>query len=359
MSDETKTCKIPAINRHGIVTWLEAFSGALMGYKRAHLALKDPRPSLDPAEEEKWEGNPTRLRIYLSDLKEDQDYWDERNDIARNRLIESAKDTENSEARQIIFAAIKEDKTAKEICELLTRRFQNTDSRVVNAAVKYWTKMKAVKGEKATSFITRLKEQQEHLKQKGKTYSDGELVGRLLEGMSEAAEYGMIIAALETVKDLTFADAIQALQTKDEAEAAGGPVEVPETVAMANGTIDTASSFKKTTNENCQICHKTGHTAANCHFRYKEKKPRTEGQQNHNKGSKGNNKTTKNMKDVKCYNCDKTGHYARDCRSKNRKNKDHPTNGDNNNKKSKPNNTGSWDRDEFSGMFQEDNNNNK
>ena len=160
MSDETKTTKIPAINRHGIITWHEAFQGALMGYKRAHLALKNPRPEVDPNEERQHATNAGNLRRYLDRVKDDQDDWDERNDIARNRLIESASDTDNSEARQMIFAAIKEDKTAKEICELLIKRFQNTDSRVVNAAVKYWTSMKAAKGEKATSFITRLKEQQ-------------------------------------------------------------------------------------------------------------------------------------------------------------------------------------------------------
>ena len=173
MSEDYKTTKIPALRRHGIQTWLEEFKGALMGYKRSHLALKDPRPEPEEEKLDEYTNQPAKLRTYLSDVKDDQEDWDERNDIVLSRLLESVKDNDNSEARQMIYAGIKDDKTALELVESLTKRFDSTDSRVINAAIKRFTAMKAASGEKATSFITRLKEQQEQLKQKGKTFSDG------------------------------------------------------------------------------------------------------------------------------------------------------------------------------------------
>jgi hypothetical protein len=240
----------------------------------------------------------------------------------------------------------------------LTTRFASTDSRVANAAIKRWTAMKAAPGEKATSFITRLREQEENLRQKGKTFSDGELVGRLLEGLAENKTYQMNVAALETVRDLKFADAILQLQTKDEADAAAG--EEPETASMAHGTIGAATANTETTQIICQICKKKGHSATHCRFREKKTNSGNQGgfKNTNNKGG-GNNGKQKNLKDVKCYNCQKMGHYARDCRSKKRtqeNGKNDSKTDEPNNKKQKTNGNGSWDNDEFSGMFQEDNN---
>ena len=160
-----------------------------MGYKRAHLVLKDKRPELNETKVAELAATPTRLRHYNEEVKEQQEDWDERNDIVRSRLLESVKDPENSEAKQMIYAGIKKGDTAAKICEDLVKRFDSTDHRVINAAIKRFTAMKAAPGEKATSYITRLKEQQEDLKQKGKEFSDGEMVGRLLDGLKGHPTY--------------------------------------------------------------------------------------------------------------------------------------------------------------------------
>ena len=259
MTDETKYTKAPELRRHGIQTWAEEFRGYLMGYKRSHLALRDPRPIVNEDTVDELTGHAAKLRRYEDDIKEQQKDWDDRNDIVRSKMLECTKDADNSEARQLIFEGIKDDKTASEILETLIKRFDCTDARVINAAIKHFSSMKAAPSEKATSFITRLREQQEKLRQKGKTFTDGELVGRLLEGLKDNPAYAMNIAALETVKDLTFSNAVSQLQTKDEADAAyGGGT---ETVAVAYSTTPTAPDEPNKRKQSiiCQICKKGGH----------------------------------------------------------------------------------------------------
>lgn len=362
MTDESKSLKTPQLNRNGITVWVEEFKGHLMGYKRSHLALEEERPTASEDKKTELEDKPAQLRYYLEDVKEDQERWDERNDIVCCRLIDSVKDPINSEAKQLIFEAIRGKKKAKEICEILVKRFDSTDSRVINAMVKRWTALKGAPGEKATSFITRLKEMQEYLRQKGKTYDNGELVGRLLDGLKGVKQYEMIIAAMETVKNLKFEDAIEQLRTKDEAEMAAEGETQTETAAMAHGAptarkahgAPPTPNHQRDDNIECQICKKKGHSAYRCHFREKGK-----GQGNQYQGSKyqkqksGGNK--KNIKDVECFICHKKGHYARDCRSKAR-GKEHKSNqGENepNPKRQRTNGQGDWDSEEFSGMFQE------
>ena len=272
MTEEAKHTKAPELRRYGIQTWVEEFKGYLMGNKRSHLSLRDPRPTADEDTLDELASQGAKLRRYEEEIKESQKEWDERNDIVRSKLLECTIDPDNSEARQLVFEGIKNDKTAIEILEILIKRFDYTDTRVINAAIKKFTSMKAASGEKATSFITRLKEQQEQLRQKGKTFDDGELVGRLLEGLKDNPTYSMNIAALETVKNLTFKDAIEQLQTKDEADAAAGVT--TETVAVAYSTTPTApaESNKREQPMTCQICKKIGHSAIYCRFRNKKAK---------------------------------------------------------------------------------------
>jgi hypothetical protein len=306
----------------------------------------------------------TALRRYLADIKEQQEDWDERNDIAISNLMESTKDARNSEARQIIFDNFKNNLSAKEICSALVARFDSVDPRVINAVIRRWTSLKIISGERATSFITRLKEVKENLRKKGKTFTDGELVGRLLEGLKSEPRYAMSVAAMETVKNLTFEDAVTQLQTKDTAEFIESDVGT-ETAAMATSSyVQTATKFAGGgSGDRCQICKKNGHSASNCRFRYSKK---DEGGERGKRKDDATMKQKKN-KNVKCYNCGKIGHYANECRQPDqRKGKGNRESGDQ--KKSSEqdlkrpklekvdNNSGghgSWDRDEFSGMMRE------
>ena len=130
MSDESTNakCRVPQLREHGITDWLDEFKGYLMRHKRAHLAIDNTRPQRNDAKVAELTAglNPeTALRRYLVDLKEQQEDWDERNDIAISNLIESTKETSNSEARQIIFDNFKNNLSAKEICSMLIKRFDS------------------------------------------------------------------------------------------------------------------------------------------------------------------------------------------------------------------------------------------
>ena len=368
MTEQEHKSKVPTLRTTAITDWLNDLRAVLMGYKRAHLALDDPRPTADEAKLASLEADPVKLRYYQEDIKEEIEYWDERNDIARSYLVESARGADNAEAKQLICTAIERKKTASQIIEELKTRFNSTDSRVVNAYELHLSGMKILSGEKATSFITRMKEQVEKLRQKGRTYTDSDLAGRLLQGMKGNQEYAMIIAAMETMKNLQFNDAVTQLQVKDEAEAATSKSATTESINMAQVST-TAGGAKPNTNGvggggvECQICRKTGHSAADCHFRNK-KNP---GNQNSNRSrgsGRGNGKGRgsgsgrgsggkRDNSNIKCFNCDLMGHYASDCKKEKRK-RDPKDKNNQETKRNKPNSTGNWDGDEFSGMFQEE-----
>lgn len=359
MSDEptNEKCRIPQLREHGITDWLDEFKGYLMRHKRAHLAIDSTRPQRNDAKVAELAAglNPeTALRRYLADLKEQQEDWDERNDIAISNLIESTKEASNSEARQIIFDNFKNNLSAKEICNMLIKRFDSVDPRVVNAMIRRWTSLKIIPGERATSFITRLNEVKENLRKKGKTYTDGELVGRLLEGLKDESRYAMSVAAMETVKGLTWEDAVTQLQTKDTAEFVE-PDAGTETAAMATAYAPSSRSGEGSGDDKCQICKKSGHLASKCRFRYDKKEEKAD------KGKRKDNSNfkEKNKKNIKCFNCGKQGHYANECRLPDKRKADdtkkrkHGDTDESENKRAKTNGSGSWDKDEFSGMMRE------
>ena len=325
-----------------------------MGQKRAHLAFSTERPELNESELTQLERYPNRLKRYEDKTIEAQEKWDDRNDIACSKLAESTTDSTNDEARQMVLEGIRSGKTAKEISDSILKRYSNTDPRVVNATIKRWTSLQAAPGERATSYITRLKELKEELRQKGKEYSNGELVGRLLDGLKESEEYRANVAALETIKDLDFEEAVRQLQTKDETIMASSGVgaKITETAAMAfSSQQKRGASNAQTSNVTCQICKRTGHTAYICRWRHD---PKDQSKKNNNQQGKGNKRAS-----VKCFNCNKMGHYSNECRAPKKKkngnnnNNKHTNEGPENKRQKTNGGHGDWDAEEFSGMMQE------
>jgi len=364
MSDETnyEKNKVPEFNEHGITDWLDEFKGFLMRHKRAHLAFSVERPEEDPDEVARLTNANAEatLRRYRLDIKDDQAEWDERNETTISYLMECTKGESHAEAHRMILDHLKDKKVSKEIAEALTTRFDSVDPRVVNAVIKKWSSLKIIPGERATSFITRLQEVQENLRKKGKTYTDGELVGRLLEGLDGEPRYAMIVAAMETVKGLTWEAATEQLRTKDTKDFLDGDG-TSETAAMARSSSAPSAPPRNGGGNNvCQICKKSGHIATTCRWRNESREH----------GDRGSNKDKKDKKKkkIKCFNCGGMGHYANECRKADtrkgngkRPQEDHK--GGTSEPESKRVKTekgdgakGSrepWDKDEFSGMMQE------
>jgi|SaaInlV_150m_DNA_4_1039716.scaffolds.fasta_scaffold01866_2 hypothetical protein len=352
MSDENKHIRIPQLRTKGIAMWLEEFKACLMGWKSSQLALEQKRPEEDPIEIQYHTPVPpmatTALDNYKAGIKKDQIMWDERNDRVKSLLVQATSSTENTEARQLIMESIREGKTSKEICDALVARFFSTDSRIVNVAIAEMSSLKAASGEKATSFITRLLESKEELRQMGKIYSNGEMVGRLMDGLKDSPDYAMIIATFETIKDLRFEDAIEQLRTKDRRTNIDKPP--TETAAFAQGTNDSQHQQRDRNKTNCQICRKPGHSASTCHYRYS-------GQKTNKKNGPQNTKNSDKKHHIRCFKCGKKGHYASDCRTKKGNtsvNSEEKTEApDPKRQKTGTSGHSNWDDEHFSGMLNE------
>ena len=301
--------KIPPLDQDDITNWLLELKVVLMGKKRAHLAINNPRPLRNDAEADAL--GPAALRRYEEQLKDDQDDWDERNDIAMSALMESANGPNSLEAKQIIKAQLIEGKTSKEITEALVNRFDSNDPRVVNALMKNWSQLLKVPGEKATSYITRLNEKRTELAKKGKVFTNGELVGRLLDGIAGDEKYAANVAAMNTIPNLQFDEAVKQLRYKDIVDGINENEPKPTVVAFSSAKSSTNTRLKSGTGEKivCQICTKPGHSAAKCHWRNKPN-PQT------NQPPRQNQQKRSGKRDVskdKCFNCNKIGHHGKDC----------------------------------------------
>ena len=128
--------------------------------------------------------------------------------------------------------------------------------------LKHWASMRKASREKATSFITRLNEARNELLKKRKEFTNGELVGRLLDGLPGENEYQANVAAMYTIPNLQFEEAVRHLRYKDIVDGLGGEETKMKTVAY--------TYVKKTCGETkvtCQICNKPGHKAPDCWFK--------------------------------------------------------------------------------------------
>ena len=299
-AEETTKTYVPALDQDNIANWLdEDLTGYLMGRKRAHLALNSDRPKIN---EEVLDGyrSPKEKNKYKEKVEAAQEFWDERNDLCIWAMLESSKHPNCLESNQIIKAKLKEGKTSKEITEALRERFDSKDPRVVNDLMSKWTNNQLFKGEKATSLVIRLNAGRKELEKKGKKF--GEMVGRLLDALGSEPRYAANVAAMHTIKDLKYEDAVAQLRNIDIVEGLRAEQRTVETAAL---TVRRPSN-KSTTVVKCQICDKGGHTAKNCYWRGNKQDNKT---QNGNK-TQQNNSTVKNDK---CYNCGKRGHHAKQC----------------------------------------------
>ena len=215
MSDTLTDLKsrIPPLDQENITNWLVEIRAVLMGKKRSHLVLLHPRPSRDDFHAAQLA--PAALRRYEEKLQDDQDEWDERNDIVICALMESANGPASVEGKQIIKDMSLQNRTAHEITSALVDRFDTHDPRVVNAMMKHFSEIKLIRPENATSVINRLNEAKSELAKKGKVFTNGELVGRLLDALTGDDRYTANVAAMNTMPNITYGEAVTQLRAKD------------------------------------------------------------------------------------------------------------------------------------------------
>ena len=301
--------RIPPLDQDDITNWLLDIKVVLMGKKRAHLALDNPRPEWNNEGVAMLQGA-AALRRYDENLKEEQTDWDERNDISVSAIMESAQGPNCLEAKQLIKEKLSQGNTARQITAALVARFDSNDPRVVNALMKNWTHLDKIRGEKATSYITRLNEKRSELAKKGKVFTNGELVGRLLDGLAGDETYAANVAAMHTIPNLQYEEAVKQLRYKDTVDGLSKTTVAALTSAksMAKPTA-TNQGQTNTGKVTCQICSKPGHSARICHFRHKTPDKNTQQQK---QGQKRRD-APRDMSKVKCYNCNKMGHFADKC----------------------------------------------
>ena len=91
-------------------------------------------------------------------------------------------------------------------------RFDTNDLRVVNDMMKHFAKIKLIRPETTTSVINRLNETKSELAKKGKVFINGELVGRLLDALTGDDRYDANVAALNTLPNVSYEDAVTQLR---------------------------------------------------------------------------------------------------------------------------------------------------
>ena len=307
-AEETTKTYVPALDQDNIANWLdEDLTGYLMGRKRAHLALTSERPKIIDEEMEAHRTQTERNK-YKEKVETAQELWDERNDLCIWAMLESSKHPNCLEANQIIKEQLKAGKTSKDITAALRDRFDSKDPRVVNALMSRWTTNRLISGEKATSLIIRLNAGRQELEKKGKKFDNGEMVGRLLDALGGEPRYAANVAAMHTIKDLKYEDAVAQLRNIDIVEGLRDGVVTTETAAL---TVRKSNQTKNSTVK-CQICEKPGHTAKKCYWRNKN-------QTDQPPIDPKSQQTTTPTTDIKCYNCGKRGHFAKNCHKPDRR----------------------------------------
>jgi hypothetical protein len=322
--EEKKYSRVPQFQKNNVTGWLAEFKGFLMRYDLAHLALATDRPR----------------------GAEDREVWDKRNAYCISYLQEAVRGPENRNAKQIVFAHENENKSARQICNILSERFLIRDSRIIHAAQENFVRLKLQPGELATSFIVRIEEAREGLRRLGKELDEEvDLVGRLIAGLEPDGRYTALASALKMKDNITWEYACNSVRADDQAlrEQPNETATITESAKLAHHS------------GSCQICGKGGHTAKNCHFRFN--KPSSDNNNRNNQGY--NTRSSSSSKDITCYFCKKKGHKSFECRKKKKydeKQKSTASGGDQKESSQTGHKRKSWDdagEGEFSGMLQQ------
>ena len=327
--EQTETrSKVPQFKKEDPHGWRQEFTGYMRRHNMAHLALTLNKPT----------------------GQDNLATWEKKNSMCISYLQEAVNQPENRGPKSIVFAHENRNKTAKELCDILTTKYHVKDPRAIHAAQESFHGLRLLDGEKATSFITRIEEGREVLRRLGKTLDEEiDLVGRLITGMEKDTRYAALSNALKLQTQLTWDGACKAVEAEDRMHP--DPATVPEAAKIAI----TQSGKPTQPIGNCQLCGKDNHIAKTCHFRYKR-----DGD-NQGSGQGGKNKQSGGQKEITCFYCKKKGHKSFDCRKKKRDGEQGKKGKGKGDKPAEKSTTGhkrkgGWDdndSEEFSGMMQQ------
>ena len=205
---------------------------------------------------------------------------------------------------------------AKELLEMLKKRFQVIQDNVKQSETTIFNTMSIKTDESTGAFVDRLIEQADKLEDMGEAVSEVRKMTRLKEGLY--VKYPHLSHSLAMQVDLNWDRMENLVRSYEHTIFANCTSELGKTDETAAANFAFNKKFAMSGNgakKMCRVCKKPGHLASEC-----KRAKKIGGLRGKPKGSSdfaGKSKFGSGDK-RKCYVCDKVGHIARDCRMRTR-----------------------------------------
>ena len=298
--------------------------------KKGDRALDSDRPVLDPELLVSLlvNGDETRRSSeYRRKVAHKVKLWVKRNDLAYAALVKAVTYAPSALTVVLDNPSV----TAKELFDLLTRRFDQKDmTGVVQAKLAAFNSMTLDSSEKAEDFINRLILAKIDLNNLGCDYVDKDIycLGRLKEGLLTDTRFQDVALNLSCAVDMTWDRAVQIVTAVEASRTTLKNGKSTTYTPQISSGLDTAekgehaavrrlrAKFGKQVKhlkgklnakykKYCNYCHKSGHLEPECRDKI---------------AKFGNNKKKEELRT--CYTCGKPGHLAKDCHKRKRDDRD-------------------------------------
>lgn len=224
-------------------------------------------------------------------------------------------ETQDAKAQTLLVTRMSEDvmihilscETSAEIWRKLLSVYEQKSETSIHIVQQRFFQYKYEKGAEMSTFLSKIQEMQNQLKQLGETISDKFVITKVL--MSLPDQYKHFVSAWESAPDdkQTYDNLVARLLIEEERikEKSGGE--------SAQSSSSTAFVAKKNFNKKlvkCYKCNKQGHFQSECRFNQSASSNNYYRHNNNNKDSRF---------EQRCFYCNKVGHIKSQCRFKKQK----------------------------------------